>query len=280
MRTATRSAVIGLHPCQPALTLDGDDRSGERVRRVGPSWRSGRRRPPSWFRRATNTNSRPGRSGASRTPSTVKPWAIRSASTSSRSAEAQRRVRRQRAPVSREHERPAKLTSRLSGSVRSMSRDVDPVVDRADPVDVRAQVRLVAVPLAPTLEGGVAGLEHQVTAGPQRLVNRAQGCFPVRAAGDRLGDVPGHDGEIDLHRWQGCRVAVHPEHPVGARLGARDREGSGRRVQTDHLDVRGRQAPARRCPSRSRCRGQLRAPSSSTMPTYASRSLRSGWSAS
>ena len=61
--------------------------------------------------------------------------------------------------------------------------------------------------------------------------------LPAERVNDRLGDVGSHGDKVSLHRGQRRGVAVDPLHTIGARLGLRDIELAGRRIDTGHLET-------------------------------------------
>ena len=187
-------------------------------------------------------------------------------------AEAQRRVRRQHLAVRREH------TGRPEAHQRKAHvRHVVPALDGPDTLDLRDAVGRVAAPVPPRLERRVAGLEHEVPAGTQRVVDTAQRALPARLVDDRLCDVRGH--RRGRPAAEECsRVAVDPPHSLGARLGARDLRARPSRVDTGHSRPRSARSSAN-VPVPQPTSSTRRAPSSSAIAAYTSRSLRSGSSA-
>lgn len=188
------------------------------------------------------TNSRPGRSGASRISSTTRLAAVSEVASS---------------PRLRNRNVESEVSTALSLSNTKVIRkeqgslDLGQVCPRLHGADVRDDGRaagLVPVPLQPRLLRRIAALEHQPASRPQGLVEGPQRCRPLLSGQEDLGHVPGHGHQIDLQGRQVRGIFVQPADAVGAGLAPGDAEGGGGRVDGGHLQATsGEQAGERSC---------------------------------
>jgi len=75
-----------------------------------------------------------------------------------------------------------------------------------------------------------------MAARPQRVMHPTQCSIPIRRVNDRLGNIPGHGGQVDLHLGQCFGITADPSHTLTVRLGSRDIErGAGATFNRGHI---------------------------------------------
>ena len=189
-------------------------------------------RPGHSGRRAKKTSSRPGRSSAPRTSSTMYTCSATATQTFSRSPKRREgRLGCQHFAVG-EHACRAEADQR-QGHVRQL----DPALDAAHAVHLRDAVRRGAVPLVQRLGCRVSGLEHQAPVGPQGVMDTTQRSFPVLLLDNRLATFRSWAARSTRQRRQRRCVPADPAHALSFGLGACDIERRTRRIDTNHLQT-------------------------------------------
>ncbi len=74
-----------------------------------------------------------------------------------------------------------------------------------------------------------------MAARPQRVMHPTQCSIPIRRVNDRLGNIPGHGGQVDLHLGQCFGITADPSHTLTVRLGSRDIERGAGGVEAGYL---------------------------------------------
>jgi hypothetical protein len=103
--------------------------------------------------------------------------------------------------------------------------------------DVHPALGAVPGPRRPSPSARASGLEHQGTAGAQRLVGGGEHVRPVVVGEEDLSDVAGHGHQIHVSLRQRRRVAMDPMDVFGAGLGPAYGQGGGRWVQAGDGDA-------------------------------------------
>jgi hypothetical protein len=116
--------------------------------------------------------------------------------------------------------------------------DVDhpyPALDRANAFNLGDLVRRRPVPFVLRTFCWIAGFEYEMAARPQRVMHPTQCSIPIRRVNDRLGNIPGHRGKVDLHLGQCFDITADPSHTLTVRLGSRDIERGAGGVEARYL---------------------------------------------
>ena len=198
---------------------------------------------------ATNTSSRPGRSGASRTSSTTKPASTRSAVTASRVRK--RRVDSEVIVASANTRVERKVTSSPRTSVASTHDSTRPSPGASATVDDSSRVHSRQASRA-----GSRVSKTRCPPGTEHVVRRREHRPPRLVGHEHLRHVGRHRHQVEPQVGDGVDLADDPAHPVGAGLGPGHVDGRGRRVDAGDVEApRGQQHRERaRCRSRRRAR--------------------------